>query len=381
MLFRSRTRQALGLGLSLLALALTLVSASESLAGAKKADVKRVTFKSHDGVELSGDYYPNPTGKRDATVLLIHHFDHKKGGNRQKDGWVDLAERLQKDGYVVLSFDFRGFGDSKSVDPEFWDMRKNPQNGPTYVRRKVGKGGMMPTTIDHKDFNTGYYPTLVNDIAAARAFLDRQNDRDQCNSSNLIVIGSGSGATLGAMWIANECHRHRDKNPPMPGAFRPPPALAECEGKDIACGIFLSLSPSIGTRAVSGPLTGWLKDAVKNKIPVAFAYGTRDSTSKTVAETQFSKVGGKAGATKGMVFEKGFSTALFGSALLDEDVGAPQWILKGLDTIIEKRGSKERVKHAGENWRYFSSFTGRPHMLLTPAGSDVPRVNVSGLLK
>ena len=66
-------------------------------------------------------------------MLLLHDFDLKKGGSSQQAGWADLAASLQKDGFTVLSFDFRGFGDSKNVDKEFWS---HTQNGVGYIRRR-----------------------------------------------------------------------------------------------------------------------------------------------------------------------------------------------------------------------------------------------------
>src|SRR5438874_1289007 len=108
----SRTRLTLGLAL----LGLWLFSCQSVFAqAAKKADAKRVTFKTYDGVELAGTFYPaGGTAKKDATVLLLHDFDHKSGGNSHQDRWDELAERLQQEGYSVLSFDFRGFGESKT---------------------------------------------------------------------------------------------------------------------------------------------------------------------------------------------------------------------------------------------------------------------------
>src|SRR4051812_33994202 len=71
---------------------------------------KSITFKSADGVTLSGTFYEAKKSKDGApVVLLLHNFDSKKGGNSSQDGWPDLAKALQDAGYHVLSFDFRGF--------------------------------------------------------------------------------------------------------------------------------------------------------------------------------------------------------------------------------------------------------------------------------
>src|SRR3954453_22578742 len=107
------SRSRILLGLAVLAGALLAVGPSHGQA-AKKANTKNVTFKTSDGVELSGTLYPAPSGKRDATVILLHNFALKKGGSSSsEEGWGNLATTLQTNGYVVLTFDFRGFGESK----------------------------------------------------------------------------------------------------------------------------------------------------------------------------------------------------------------------------------------------------------------------------
>src|SRR5262245_34038698 len=203
----SLCRPRLVVALLLAALPLLLPPSSPAQAGGK-GDSKNVLFRSHDGVELQGTFWPSAGGKgsKEATVLLLHSFDPKKGGSRAQDGWDNLAARLQKEGYAVLSFDFRGFGNSKTVEKSFWNNKVNS----TYAKRHAAKG---TDAIDHKNFNTLYYPYLVNDVAAAKAFLDERNDAGECNTSTLVVIGAGDGATLGAMWAYSEFFRRRQKDP------------------------------------------------------------------------------------------------------------------------------------------------------------------------
>ena len=109
---------------------------------------------------------------------------------------------------------------------------------------------MLPVAIDHKDFQAAYYRYLVNDITAAKAYLDRRNDDGELNTSNTIVIGAGEGATLGALWLAQECRKKRDKNPPPMGGIARPPMLAESEGKDVACAVWLTISSKLAGAGV-----------------------------------------------------------------------------------------------------------------------------------
>ena len=114
-------------------------------------------------------------GPRDAgeTVLLLHGY----GEDCKSAGWISLAKALNEKGYAVLRFDFRGHGDSKAVEPGmpnanpmlavpgFWDQAENR----TGIRGVKGR----PTEIDAKHFTPGYHRILANDIAAAKAFLDK----------------------------------------------------------------------------------------------------------------------------------------------------------------------------------------------------------------
>jgi len=65
-----------------------------------------------DGLELAATIYaPVGAGPFPGVVLA-----HMSGGTQ--DGWDDLPEALRQAGYVVLTFDFRGHGESKgSPDP------------------------------------------------------------------------------------------------------------------------------------------------------------------------------------------------------------------------------------------------------------------------
>ena len=202
------------------ALLVSLIAAGSSRG--QDAGSNDVSFKTFDGVTLSGKLYAGaPAARRTPPSCSSPTSDLTKGGGMQQEGYDDLAKALQKEGYTVLSFDFRGFGDSKAVDPvNFW---KYPHNMSTGSRKPKVVGGKSPSRSTTRTSPAKYAEYFVNDIAAAKAFLDAENDGKNCNTSNLIVIGAGYGATLGAMWVANECRRRRD-NSVLPG--RHPPCSA-----------------------------------------------------------------------------------------------------------------------------------------------------------
>ncbi len=339
------------LGLGLL---LPLVSKGETTVRqqTREEPQKRVSFKTSDGVELAGTFYPSPGGKREACVLLLHNFDHKKGGNSHQDGWDRLAEALQKAGYAVLSFDFRGFGDSKSVSREFWSIPRNPHNA-------LLKGARMPKppeTIEQKDFPVSYYPNLVNDVAAAKAYLERLNDSgQQVNVSNLILIGAGEGALIGQMWAATEWRRRKQ----IPAGFMF--QLDDtAEGRDIAALVHLTINPTLAGRSLAGPLRSWVVEVgTEFKTPIAFLYGEKDDKGRDTARRLLNDIKNPPAGIKkpdklDFTTEKAIEgTELTGSQLLQNSLETEKQIQEYLDKVMDKRGPKDWRKRETSRYRYF----------------------------
>jgi alpha-beta hydrolase superfamily lysophospholipase len=325
--------------------------AAGPLFAAQKDNFQRVHIPTVDGVELDGTFYPNPNGKKDACVLLLHNFDRRSGGDSHADGWDHLAETLQAKGYAVLSFDFRGFGNSKKVAPDkFWKFAHNSRS---IYQKSPDKN---KESIDHKYFPPQYYATLVNDIAAAKAFLDRKNDARELNSSNLIVIGAGEGAALGALWMASQCRLQKDRNPPALGIGVAPPALDDPESKDLACAIWLSISPTVGGQRV--PVKNAVKDTVHlGKVRTALLYGKLDTPSAQLAKDYIDAVLGNRSEVKGMVAKKEIDTKLGGSKLLNDTLETEKWILdECLENVLEKRTNMEWKKRDVGNSAYYWAY-------------------------
>jgi pimeloyl-ACP methyl ester carboxylesterase len=185
----------------LLALSSCLAFTSCPARGAARPgdDVQAVKLTTGDGAELSGRYFLGNRGGKSPAVLVLDDV----GDAARPKSCDAVARELAKEGCTVLCFDFRGQGGSRQVNPEFWDDATN---------RRLVKGfktASPPEAIRHADFKPGYLPTLVNDITAARAYLERRNDAGECNTGQIFVIGFGRGATLGQMWLASEWFRFR----------------------------------------------------------------------------------------------------------------------------------------------------------------------------
>ncbi len=332
-------------------LALASAESARSLAADDgKPERKPVRFNTFDEVELGGSLYrssPAAGNKdKDTVVLLLHDFNHLKGGGSHQDGWNNLAGELQKAGYTVLSFDFRGFGDSKSVGEKFWTYPFNRGAG-------RGRGVKPPSSIDQKNFSQTYYLSLVNDIAAARSYLNVLNDAGDVNSSNIVVVGAGQGATLGALWMLSECRRQRDNTSDrlLPGMNPPFRTLDDPEGNDLAASVWLTITPEVERKLLGNALKSALVDIGKTaRIPTCFLYGKSDDTAATLATNYFNAITAEPGKPK---LETKTDTknckakavpgsgTLAGSNLLKQK-NTTKEIIDFVNRVIEDRGTRVR---------------------------------------
>ncbi len=229
-----------------------------------------IRFDSIDGVTLKGTLYPGRKGKKGACVLLVH--DIGVGRHRLEENWRRLAVALQTAGHTVLTFDLRGHGQSNSVNNFFWQQKANQDNLPEYRTSRKSKGKIaLPDSIDVRYFPPLYSYFLILDLAAARSYLDSQNDdpKSSVNSGNLILVGAGQSATLSTLWLASECRRILD---PAPGAKRLPGELSE--GQRVLAAVWLSVDGWLGSCADRVQLSNWFRDLTLNyRIPMLLLCG------------------------------------------------------------------------------------------------------------
>jgi hypothetical protein len=240
-----------------------------------------VQFATADQVTLRGLLYPGGKRKKGACVLLVHDLGR---GHRGSD-LASLAQALQAAGHTVLQFDLRGHGDSTAVTQNFWTFPVNSANLP------AGKaGGRMPEAIDARRFPLSYYPYLAHDLAAARAFLDeRHNEPDgPVHAGQLVVVGAGEGAALGALWLAAEYRRF--------GTRRGVGGLPEMEGSpettSVIGALWLTMPATLGRGSgQEKSLQDWVKDAGRyGEVPMCFLHGADDVNAAGRAQNLVSQI-------------------------------------------------------------------------------------------
>jgi hypothetical protein len=319
-----------------------------------------------DGVELSGTFYPSPK-KNAPTVLLLHPIGD--GKSTKLDGWDALANTLQKSGFTVMMFDFRGHGDSTTIK-NLTEFTKYP------INRAVKLDPKNPTQIEVKNYiknSDTYLPVLVNDIAAVKAYLDRQHDNKDCNTGTTIVIGAEDGATLGAIWINSEMIRYKAGkiNPfnGMPLNLEPRP-----EGSCVAAAVFLGIKPEIGKRKIS--LANVLGRAVHGQTPpmqCVFFYGEKDTPGKTFNTKLIKDLKAKAGKKlddRILPGEVG-NTKLAGVKLLAKDLKTDDAIAKYLaDAIVPVEWEGRDFSTSTYVWKNGIAPTQWERLKMIPVGKD-----------
>jgi pimeloyl-ACP methyl ester carboxylesterase len=290
--------------------------------------------------------------------MLIHAI----GGKMQQNGWDNLAQELQKEDFAVLAFDLRGHGNSTSVvagaaatattaaKPGFWDL---PNNRQLAAGRRSFNPSQPPKTIDYHDFDRSYYPMLANDIMAAKLYLDERNDANECNSSRLILIGAQEGAALGQLWMYAECNRFKVLS--VPSLTQPLRVSTDSEAEGLACGVWLSMSPTVGNRQM--PIREWLESVgVKHEIPMGFFYGERDQASANFAKSCVKLLQtNKANRTPLTAEQVIKGTDLKGSGLLTKDLDTVKVIVNYLKEVRDKnRGTPWKSKKTTETAYYWN---------------------------
>jgi hypothetical protein len=300
---------------------------------AAAADPEDVKFETYDRVELVGSFYPGK--KSEPCVLILPRY----GSSYKEEDWDQLAAALQKTGCAVLMFDYRGHGESTVIKkPErFWE---DPTN-------RGGVRGFNPQNlkakIGHKDFSREYIPHLVNDIAAARMFLDRKNDAGQCNSRSIILVGGEDGGVLGSMWAYSELYRFKVKGGKLP----------DPEASDVMGCVWLSMTAKLPANSEQATQAlAWLTDAAGkgHNIPMAFFHGDGDTAGKRFANQAITNI--KPDKNNKVTIEHAIKDSkLKGAKLLDKDLTTQSDILTYVKALKDEKGvtewdTKETKKNA-----------------------------------
>jgi serine/threonine protein kinase/pimeloyl-ACP methyl ester carboxylesterase len=293
-----------------------------------------VHFHTVDHMELAGTLYHGWKSKQGMTVLMLHDL----GRDRSSPGWKHLAEALQAEGHTVLTFDFRGHGDSKKVSANFWNYSVNKY---LPIHETELPAAKQPAMLKSSDLPREYLPWLIEDIAAARTYLDVRHDEPDgpINTFNLIVIGADQAAALGSLWMGTEGVRYNGADVSGKTVLKPSEKLSILQTVWLGMADPLKISP-FGVHS-------WLQAAhVKPVVPITFVYGENDTdTSNLLSLPIREKYGAK-------IVIPGANQS--GQQLLDMDARAAeqikQYLVKTLHELQSQPGVPRRIKSLLSYW-------------------------------
>lgn len=211
----------------------------------EEARERSVGFGTSDGLSLSGYWFQGTaTDKQQPDAVMM--FPSPDG--KVNDAWIALAKSLSEKNFSVLLFDWRGVGangvegaGSRILEDKdkFW---KEPFNGNMLMRSKKiieDKGLDWKQLRSASVSKMNYKHFMLNDLLAARFFLDQQNDAGRCNTNRIWIVSEKDGASAGLGFIAAEFQRNSIYDPKqnvfdVNDQFKP-------AGKDYAGFVALSL--------------------------------------------------------------------------------------------------------------------------------------------
>lgn len=120
---------------------------------------ENIIFHARDNTNLVSTFWQG----NGPSVILLHQF------NKDRHSYDSFAQELHKNGFSVLSFDFRGFGES----------------------------GLNKDQFDVNDFLS-----LVSDVKAAKRFLEERNS----NTEKIFIIGASIGANTAMNYAPIDSH-------------------------------------------------------------------------------------------------------------------------------------------------------------------------------
>lgn len=195
---------------------------------------EKFVLETDDGVFLSATYFrPKNTNNNTPVVVLLHGR-----GQTQRD-WYPFAQLLANPtkegdpGFAVVTFDFRGHGESRDVDPTLYKRPKEyieakrerkardlngdrvvPQGSRAAKEKLAEKSkkrkSVKSTTgdrIDEKDeFKSGDEITRFcsKDVETIKRFLLQHHNAGEFNVRNLGIVGAEMGASVAVRWMSEK---------------------------------------------------------------------------------------------------------------------------------------------------------------------------------
>ena len=264
---------------------------------------RTVGISTSDGLSLNGYWFQGTAADKNAPDAVLMF---PAPGNKVTDAWIGLAKKLSEKNFSVLLFDWRGCGmnDTASAgarilaDKEaFWRETYNQRL--LKPQRPYEERGLDYRSIVGKSDGRLYYRDfMLNDLMAARFYLDKMNDNGKCNTNRVWIVTEKDGGPVALAFIASEFNRntvYQNKTNLLDTSVQ-----VKGAGKDyvgLTClsygsGGFMSGTASAiwgnAFKQLSGPVAREARDHLEHRLAMVMVYGKKEGASGS--RSAFSRV-------------------------------------------------------------------------------------------
>lgn len=281
---------------------ITVFSASSLPAqqNAKKT-VEEKTLITGDRWPIHITYFQSALGKDAPVVVLLH----SKGRNRlvwradsgSPSDKKDFAQRLQDEGYAVITVDLRKHGQSKGLGEE----------------TAGGEQGGGPLDLKPGD----YRRMILQDLEAVKGFIYEEHQKQHLNMRRMGIVAAEMSVPLAVNYALVDWLKRPYDDAPTLAAKTP-------RGQDVRALVLLSPEENLpGLRA--GPALMRLRNPAWG-IAILIGYGDKDPEVSATARSMYERLTGIS-ANKKRVYLQSYGVKIQGTDLLGKRLHVEEHIL------------------------------------------------------
>lgn len=287
-------------------------------------------FQTKDGGTIHATYYKSPRGKDAPVVVLLHMKDGNRFIWQNKGG---LAERLQEQGYAVLTVDLRFHGESKGAanpgNVNQPDKDKDKKKGAGAKKPAAGAGELKPAD---------YKAMAEMDMEAVKKFIFEEHQAENLNMNKMGIVGAEMGASVATYYAAIDWAKtpYDDGQP----GFKTP------RGQDVRALVLISPQSSFHGLVMSPALN----ELRSNQFGVAFlvCVGKDDPQDKNQAKKIFDQASALPESDKRM-YKYEYPGKLRGTDLLGRRLGIEEHIMSFFEKHLRELDSPWRDRESRLN--------------------------------
>lgn len=272
-----------------------------------------MTLLTKDGVNIHITYYKSNAGAETPVIVLLHMNE----GNRFV--WQNgFAERLQAEGYAVITADLRGHGESK---PDAGALPAGNANQGTDKKKKGEKKTAPANSLKARD----YEAMVTSDMEAIKKFIYDENQEKHLNMGKIGIVGPELGAAIAVNFAMLDWAKEPHPDGVGPARTR--------RGQDVQALVLISPDDFPGV--------GLLKTVDKLRDPalnIAFfiAVGSKMSSDKQTASKLYKQLTSFKKNEERMFLEE-FNAKLRGTDMLDKKLKLEEKMLAFFDVQLKAR--------------------------------------------